>query len=99
MKTKNNGLHQKWEHLFSPNLGEDQKIRSSPKMAHFFSPNSSGDLRSDANQSQIFGGDADVDHTQIIEGDTVKLLGGYIPTSPPGFGTPVAGTFGPLQAL
>ena len=34
-------------------------------------------------------GDADVDHTQIIAGDTVKLLGGYIPLSFPGFGTPV----------
>ena len=35
----------------------------------------------------FFAGDADVDHTQIIEGDTVKLLGGYIPPSPPSFGT------------
>ena len=68
------------QHFFSPNSGEDQKKRSSPKMEHFFSSNSSGDLRSDAHQSQIIGGDADVDHTQII--------GGYIPTSPPGFGTP-----------
>ena len=48
-------------------------------MEHFFSPNSSGDLRSDAHQSQIIGRDTDVDHTQIIGGDTVKLLGGYIP--------------------
>ena len=47
-------------------------------MEPFFSPNSSGDLRSDAHQSQIVGGDADVDHTQIIGGNT----------SPPGFGTP-----------
>ena len=39
-----------------------------------FSANSSEDQRSDADQSQIIGGDADVDHTQII--------GGYIP---PGF--------------
>ena len=37
-------------------------------MEHFFSPNSGGDLRSDAHQSQIIGGDADVDHTQIIGG-------------------------------
>ena len=54
-------------------------------MEHFFpqievfSPNSSRDLRSDAHQSQIIGGDADEDHTQIIAGDI----------SPPGFGTPV----------
>ena len=53
-------------------------------MEHFF-PNSGGDLRSDAHQSQIIGGDADIDHTQIIGGDTVKLLGGYIP---PGFRHP-----------
>ena len=35
-------------------------------MEHFFSPNLSGHLRSDAHQSQIIGGDADVDHTQTI---------------------------------
>ena len=54
-------------------------------MEHFFSPNSSGHLRSYVHQSQIIGGDADVDHTQTIGGDTVKLLGGYIP---PGFRHP-----------
>ena len=27
-------------------------------------------------------GDADVDHFQTIGGDTAKLLGGYIPSSP-----------------
>ena len=37
-------------------------------MEHFFSPNSSGDLRSDTNQSQIIGVGKDVDHTQIIRG-------------------------------
>ena len=56
------GLHQKWNTFF-PNSGEDQKKRSSSKMEHFFSPNSSGHLRSDAHQSQIIGGDADVDLT------------------------------------
>ena len=45
-------------------------------MEHFFFPNSGGNLRSDAHQSQIIGGDADIDHTQIIGGDTIKLLGG-----------------------
>ena len=55
-------------------------------MKHFFSPNSSTDLRSDAHQSQIIGGDAGEDHTQSVGGDTVKLLGD-IPPSPPGFGT------------
>ena len=57
-------------------------------MEHFFPPNSRGDLRSDAHQSQIIGGDADVDHSQIIGGYTVKLLGGYIPPILPSFGTP-----------
>ena len=35
-------------------------------------------------------GDADADYTQIIGGDIVKLLGGYIsPFPPPGFSTHV----------
>ena len=38
-------------------------------MEHFFSPNSSSDLRSDAHKSQIIGGDADEDHTQTIGED------------------------------
>ena len=59
-------------------------------MEHFFSPNSSGDLRSDAHQSQINGGDADVDHTQIIGGDNVKLLGRIIyPPIPPRVSAPL----------
>ena len=37
-------------------------------------------------QMHIFGGDVGEDHTQILGGDTVKLLGGYIP-HPPAFGT------------
>ena len=41
---------------FFPQSGEDQKKRSSPKMKHFFSPNSIGHLRSDAHQRQIIGG-------------------------------------------
>ena len=40
-------------------------------------------LCSDAHQSQIIGGDADEDHTQIVEGYTVKLLGGDISPIPP----------------
>ena len=60
-------------------------------MEHSFSPNSSGDLRSDAHQSQIFGGDADEDHTQIIGGDTAKLLGGIYPPSPPRVSAPLPG--------
>ena len=55
-------------------LSEDQKKRSSSEMEHFFLPNSSTDLRSDAHQSQIIGGDADEDHTQIAGGYAVKSL-------------------------
>ena len=43
----------------------------------------STDLRSDAHQSQIIGGDADEDHTQIVGGHTVNILGGYILPFPP----------------
>ena len=92
------------EHFFSPNLGEDQKKRSSSDIEHFFSP-ILGEYQKKKVFSknrklffpkftlrctpiQIIGGDADVDHSQTIGGDTAKLLGGYIPPSPPSFGTP-----------
>ena len=48
-------------------------------MDSFFPPKSTGDLRSDAHQSQIIGGNADEDHTQIIGGYSVKLLWGIYP--------------------
>ena len=69
------------EHFFPPNSGEDQKTKKKvfTKNGSLFSPNSRGDLLSDAHQSQIIGGDADVDHTQIVWGDTVKSLGGIYP--------------------
>ena len=69
------------EPFFFPNSGEDQKKkkRSSQKMEHFFFPNSSGHLRLDAHQSQIFGGDADVDHTQTIGGGYSEIIGGIYP--------------------
>ena len=60
----------------------DQNKRSSPEMENFFFPNSSTDLRSDAHQSQIVGGDADEDHTQIVGGGYSQIIGGYIPPSP-----------------
>ena len=73
------------EDFFSQNSSEDQKKRSSPKLGDFFSTNSYEDQRSDVVKSKTVGGDADVEHTQIIGGDTVKILGGYIP---PGFRHP-----------
>ena len=69
---------QKIEHFF-PQIQVKTKKKMFTKNETLFSPNSSGDLRLDVHQSQIIGGDADEDHTQIIGGDTVKLLGGYIP--------------------
>ena len=60
-------------------LSEEQKKKVFTKNGTLFFPNSSGDLRSNADQSQIFWGDADVHHTQIIGGDTVKLLGNISP--------------------
>ena len=72
------------EHFFSPNSGEDQNKKKvfTKNEALFFTPNSSGDLRSAVHQSQIIGGDADVDHTQIIGAGYSQIIGGYIPPSP-----------------
>ena len=66
------------EHFFSPNSGEDQTLFfpeftwRPKKKKKVFTRNGtlflSADLRSDAHQSQIIGGDADEDHTQIIGG-------------------------------
>ena len=68
-------------------------------MEDFFSSNSSENQPSDADQRQIIGWDADVDHSQIIGGDTAKLLGGIYPTIHPGFWHPWfwADLFGNLQ--
>ena len=68
--------------LFLPDFFPELRWRPK-KIEHFFSPN----FRSDVIPVPIknIAGDADVDHSQTIGGDTAKLLGGYIP---PGFGTP-----------
>ena len=76
------------EHFFPRiQVKTKNKKRFSPEMEHLFSPNSSTDLRSDAHQSQIIGGDADDDHTQIVQGIQSNYWGGYNPLIPPGFGT------------
>ena len=70
-------------------LSEDQKKKKFfTRNETLFPSNSSTDLRSDALQSHIIGRDADEDHTQIVGGDTVKLLGGISPPIPPGFRHP-----------
>ena len=43
----------------------------------------STDLRLHAHQSQIMGGNADEDHTQIVGGYTVKILEWIYPHTPP----------------
>ena len=58
-------------------------------MEHFFAPNSSGHLHANVHQSEIIGGDAVVNHIQTIGGIQSNYWVGYIPPSPPGFGTPV----------
>ena len=73
-------------------LSEDQKIRSSPKEGKLCSPNCSGDLRPNAQQSQIIGG---------MQMQTILKLLGEIQSNywgdiyphplPPGFHTPVGG--------
>ena len=85
MKTKKTkkGLHQNRNPFFH-RIQVKTKKKVFTKNGTLFPPNSRGDLHSDANQSQIIGGNAHVDHTQIIGGGTVKLLGGI---SPPGFRT------------
>ena len=89
MKTKKM-VFSKTGTLLSPNSGADadQKKKVFPKNGTLFYRNSSGHLRSDAHQRQIIGGDADVDHTQSIGGDTVKLLRGIYPPIPLGFRHP-----------
>ena len=60
-------------------LNEDQKKRSSPKMEHFFSPEFKWTPTLRCTPESNYWGDADVDHTQTIGGDTVKLLGDISP--------------------
>ena len=58
------------EHFFSQiqvKTPPPQK-KVSTKKGTLFSPNSSGNLRSDAHQSQIIGRNTDEDQTQIIGG-------------------------------
>ena len=87
VKTKKK-VFTKNETLFSRiQVKTKEKKRSSPGMEHFFPPNSSTDLRSDTHQSQIIGGDAGEDHTQLVGEDTVKLLGWIYP--PPRVSAPL----------
>ena len=64
------------------------KKRSSPKERKLCSPNSSGDLRSNAHQSQIIGG-MQVQTILKLLGEIQSNWGAISPHPPPGFGTPV----------
>ena len=66
------------EHFFSQ-IQVKTKKKIFTKNGTHFSPNSSGDLRSDAHQSQIIGGDADEDHIQIIGGMQSNYWGDISP--------------------
>ena len=63
------------------------KKRSSPKERKLCSPNSSGDLRSNAHQSQIIGG-MQVQTILKLLGEIQSNLGDISPHPPLGFGTP-----------
>ena len=69
-------------------LSEDQKKRSSPKERKLCFPNSSGDLRSNAHQSQIIGG-MQVQTILKLLGEIQSNWGDISPHPPLGFGTPV----------
>ena len=80
-------------------LREDQKKSCSPKMEHFFPRIQMETCAQMQTTVKILGGDADVDHTQIIGGIQSNYWGiqsnywGYIPPSPPNFGTLGLGKF------
>ena len=89
-------------------LSEDQKKkeRSSPIIKKFLSPKSREDQKRSKRHPALscrpqsnYWGDADVEHSQIIGGDAVKLLGMYPSISPlPGFRHPrgqIYKTWGP----
>ena len=76
----------KVEHFFSPNSGEDQKRKKKKVFITnraLFSPN----FRSDTNPFKILGGMQMWTILKLLGGCS-QILGGYIPPSPPGFGTP-----------
>ena len=86
MKTKKKGLHQKWKTFF-PRIQVTTKKKKKVYTRNgtlFLSTN----LRSDAHQSQIIGGNAEEDHTQIVGGVYSQIIGEDISSpSPPCFGT------------
>ena len=76
VKTKKK-VFSKIKRFFSPILGEDQKKKKKENLQHekntFFSI-----FTLSCTPFQIDGGNAEVNHSQTIGGDTAKLLGGCI---------------------
>ena len=70
------------EHFFSPNSGEDQK-KGLPQEWNTFFPQIFAQLYTHSN----YWGGCRRGPFLNYWGNTAKLLGGYIPPSPPGFGT------------
>ena len=61
-----------------------KKKRSSAREEHFFPQ-----FTLSCTPFQIIGGDAEVNHSQTIGGDTAKLLGGIYPLHPPRVSAPL----------
>ena len=66
------------EHFFSPNSGEDQKKRSSPKMEHFFPWIQVDTYAQMHTRVKLLGGMQMYTILKLL-GGTVKLLGGIYP--------------------
>ena len=87
VKTKKKRSLPKNGTLFSTNSGENQTKKSSPKLERFFPRIEVETCAQMQTRVKLLGG---MQMYTILEllGDTVKLLGGYIPHIPLGFGTP-----------
>ena len=74
--------------LFSSNSDEDQKKRFSPKMEHFFSPEIQVETCAQVHNGVKFLEEMQMKTILKLLGWIQSIIGGYIPPSPPGFGTP-----------
>ena len=79
-KKKEKGLHQRWNAFF-PRIQVKTKKKKKKKGLHqkwntFFPRIQVKTCAQMHTRVKLLGGDTDEDHTQIIGGDTVKLLGG-----------------------
>ena len=76
------------EHFF-PQIQVKIKKKGFTNNGTLFSPRIQVDTYAQMHtRVKLLGGDADVDHTQTIGGDTAKLLGSIYPPISPGFRHP-----------